>query len=72
VSATALIADQVETAQRGRAVGVSDSFAGGVSVIAAVVTGPLIEFYGLPAAGLTAVLMAVPPLAMLPFHRFDK
>ncbi len=64
VAATALIADHAETAQRGRAIGVADSLAGGVSVLTALVTGPLIEWIGLPAAGLTAVLVAAVPLVM--------
>jgi MFS family permease len=65
VAATALIADHSATAERGRAIGVNDSFAGGVSVLAALVTGPLIEWSGLPVAGLTAVLLAAVPLLML-------
>jgi len=65
ISATALIADQVQTAERGRAIGVNDSFAGGISVLLAIVTGPLIQGYGLPAAGLLAVLVALAPLVML-------
>ena len=64
VAATALIADQYESAERGRAIGVADSFAGGTAVLAAVVTGPLIDWSGLPAAGLTAVLVAAVPLVM--------
>lgn len=64
VAATALIADHSETAQRGRAIGVNDSVAGGVSVLTALVTGPLVEWSGLPSAGLTAVLFAMVPLAM--------
>jgi hypothetical protein len=64
VAATALIADQYESAERGRAIGVADSFAGGTAVLAAIVTGPLIDWSGLPAAGLTAVLVAAVPLAM--------
>ena len=64
VSATAYIADQVSTEERGRAIGVNDSFAGGITVGAAIVTGPLIEWYGLPAAGLTAVLLAVVPFVL--------
>jgi len=35
-----------------------------VSVFTAVVTGPLVEWAGLPAAGLTAVLFALVPLVM--------
>jgi MFS family permease len=64
VAATALIADHTETAERGRAIGINDSFAGGISVVVALVTGPLIEWNGLPAAGLAAVVIAVVPLAM--------
>ena len=64
VSATALIADRVETQERGRAIGVNDSFAGAMSVVMAFSTGPLIEAWGLPAAGLLAVTVAAPPLVM--------
>ena len=65
VASTALIADQVETQHRGRAIGVSESAAGGMSVLAAAVTGPLVECTSLPAAGVVAVLIAVVPLVML-------
>jgi MFS family permease len=69
VASTALIADYTETEQRGRAIGVNDSFAGAMALLAAVVTGPLIEYSGLPAAGLTAVLIALLPLLMLAANR---
>jgi MFS family permease len=65
VAATALIADQVGTMHRGRAIGVSETGAGAMTVLAAAVTGPLIECASLPAAGLAAALIAVVPLAML-------
>jgi MFS family permease len=65
VASTALIADRSETGERGRAIGVSDSFAGAASVVTALVTGPLVEGYGLPAAGMAAVAFAVVPLAMV-------
>lgn len=64
VAATALVADQVGAAQRGRAVGVNDSFAGAAAVLSAIVTGPLIQTWGLGAAGIAAVLFALPPLVM--------
>jgi len=64
VASTALIANQTETAQRGRAIGVNDSFAGGMTVVSALATGPLIEWAGLPAAGIAAVIIAMVPLAM--------
>jgi MFS family permease len=69
VAATAFIADQTETLHRGRAIGVNDSIAGGVTVLTALATGPLVQWSGLPAAGLTAVLMAVVPLLMLAADR---
>ena len=72
VAATALIADHVETAERGRAIGLSDSFAGGTSVFAALVTGPLIDWHGLSAAGLAAVLLALAPLVMLAASQFER
>jgi MFS family permease len=65
VASTALIADQVDTQHRGRAVGVSETGAGAMTLLAAVVTGPLIECASLPAAGLAAALVAIVPLAML-------
>ena len=65
VAATALLADHAETAVRGRTIGVSDSGAGAMTVLAAVVTGPLVEWSGLPAAGLAAAVVAAVPLAML-------
>jgi MFS family permease len=64
VAATALIANHTETAQRGRAIGVNDSFSGAMTVVAALMTGPLIEWQGLPAAGIAAVIIAMVPLAM--------
>jgi MFS family permease len=64
VAATALVADRYESTERGRAIGVADSFAGAVAVLAALVTGPLIDWSGLPAAGLAAVLISGVPLAM--------
>lgn len=64
VASTALLADMVETHERGRAIGVNDSAAAFVSVLAALATGPLIQIWGLGAAGGVAVLLAVPPLLM--------
>jgi hypothetical protein len=50
---------------RGRALGFNDTCAAGISVLVAFVTGPLIVWAGLSAAGLVAILLAVPPLVML-------
>ena len=65
VASTALIADLSETEHRGRAIGVSDSGAAVMTVIAAAVTGPLVECTSLPAAGAAAALVAVVPLLLL-------
>ena len=65
VASTALLADSVETQHRGRAIGVSESGGGAMTLLAAAVTGPLVECTNLPAAGIVAVLIAVVPLAML-------
>jgi MFS family permease len=72
VAATALIADHSDTAIRGRAIGVNDSFAGGMTVAMAVVTGPLVQWSGLPAAGMTAVAIAAIPLLMLAAGRLMR
>jgi MFS family permease len=65
VASTALLADSVETQHRGRAIGVSESGAGAMTLLAAAVTGPLVECTSLPAAGIVAVLIAIVPLFML-------
>jgi len=72
VAATALIADSVETQERGRAIGVADSSAGAVSVAVALATGPLIAWAGLAAAGWTAVLVAAIPLLMLAGSKISR
>ena len=64
VAATAFIADQVTTTERGRAIGLNDTFAGVSTVFSAIVTGPLIEWYGLPATGATAMLLAAVPFIL--------
>jgi MFS family permease len=72
VASTALIADQAETSQRGRAIGVNDSGAGAMTVVAAAATGPLVECTSLPAAGIAAALVAVVPLVMLALAQFGR
>lgn len=69
VAATAEIADEFETHERGRAIGVNETITGGINIVAAVVTGPLMALGGVPATGIAAVLFAVPPLVMLLFER---
>jgi MFS family permease len=72
VASTALIADHFDTAHRGRAIGVSETGGGAMTLLAAVITGPLIEYASLPAAGLAAALIAVVPLAMLVVDRVGR
>lgn len=69
VAATAMIADHAAAEERGRAIGFNDTFAGASSVFAALVTGPILQWAGLPATGLTAVLLAVIPFAMMALQR---
>jgi MFS family permease len=64
VAATAEIADTFESHQRGRAIGVNETIAGGSNVVAALITGPMMVAGGLPATGIGAVLFALPPLLM--------
>jgi MFS family permease len=68
VASTAMIADRSEPAERGRAIGVNDTAAGATTVVTALVTGPLVQWSGLPAAGLVAVLFTVVPLVMGAAH----
>jgi MFS family permease len=67
VASTALLADETSTAERGRAIGMNDSFGGSMTVLTAVITGPLIEFYGLPSTGLAAIILACAPFFLLAF-----
>lgn len=66
VAATALIADYAETEERGRSIGLNDSLAAVMTVLMAVVTGPLIQWYGLLGAGILAMIVALMPLPLLP------
>lgn len=43
-----------------------------MTVLAALVTGPLVECASLPAAGVTAVLIAVVPLAALAWTKMAE
>ena len=67
VASTAMLADETSTAERGRAIGLNDSFGGSMTVLTAVITGPLIEFYGLPSTGLAAIILACAPFFLLAF-----
>ena len=66
VAATAYIADHSETAARGRTIGINDTCAGAIAVVMAVLTGPLIAWSGLPAAGVMAMMASLLPALGLP------
>ena len=68
VAATAYIADHSETAERGRTVGLNDSAAGGIAVVMAVFTGPLIALWGLGAAGVMAIAISLLPALLVPAY----
>ncbi|MCC6887952.1 MAG: MFS transporter [Hyphomicrobiales bacterium] len=72
VASTALIADRSETAERGRAIGVNDSAAGAMTVIAGFVTGPLVQWGGLSAAGGVALAFASVPLVAAAIYRLRR
>ena len=66
VAATALIADTTEAAERGRAIGLNDSIASGVSICVAVATGLLLNELGLEATGMLVFALMLPALALSP------
>jgi MFS family permease len=66
VATTAYIADHSKTAERGRTIGVNDTCAGAIAVAMAVLTGPMIAWSGLPAAGAMAIGVSLLPVVLLP------
>lgn len=64
VAVTALVADTVPAAERGRAVGVVDSFAGAASIALPLLGGPVAELFGFPALAILGVALVVAPIAM--------
>lgn len=64
VAVTALIADTVPAAERGRAVGVVDSFGGAASIILPLAGGVLADAVGFPALALVATALVLPPLVL--------
>jgi MFS family permease len=64
VAVTALIADTVPAVERGRAVGVVDSFAGLASIVLPLAGGPLTEVGGFAPLGIVAVSLALVPAIM--------
>jgi MFS family permease len=67
VAVTALIADTVPAAERGRAIGVVDSFAGLASIVFPLAGGPVAEVGGFGPLAALAVMLVLGP-AMLAFR----
>ncbi len=65
VSATAIIADTTSANQRGRAVGVNDSFSAAFSITLPIIGGFIAESFGLMAVGLFGMALAVAPMPLL-------
>ena len=66
VAATAYIADHAQTTERGRAIGFNDTCAGGIAVVMAMLTGPVIAWSGLAGAGLMAMAVSILPAFLVP------
>jgi MFS family permease len=64
VAVTALIADTVPVAERGRAIGVVDSFAGLASIALPLAGGPLAEITGFMGLAVLSILMAIVPTVL--------
>lgn len=64
VAVTALIADTVPAVERGRAIGVVDSFAGLASVVLPLAGGPLVALAGFPALAVMGVALVLGPAVL--------
>ncbi len=64
VAVTALVADTVPAAERGRAVGIVDSFGGVASIVLPLAGGVLADAVGFPALALVATALVLPALAL--------
>lgn len=66
VASTAYIADHSRTTERGRTIGLSDTWAAGTSVVMAILTGPLIAWSGPPGTGVMAIAVSLLPVLLVP------
>lgn len=65
VASSALITEVVEPAERGRAIGVSDTFSQAATIVMPLSGGPLVELAGLPALAIVALAVLAVPIVML-------
>ena len=65
VASSALIADVVAPGDRGRAIGLSDTFSVAGSVLLPLAGGPLVEYAGLPSLALVGIALMTIPIVML-------
>jgi MFS family permease len=65
VASSALITEVVEPAERGRAIGVSDTFSQAATIVMPLAGGPLVELAGLPAIAIVAIAVLAVPVVML-------
>jgi MFS family permease len=65
VASSALITEVVGPAERGRAIGVSDTFSQAATIVLPLAAGPLVDLAGLPALAVVALAVLAPPVVML-------
>jgi MFS family permease len=65
VAATAVLADTSRPFERGRVIGLNDTFTAVAGVVLPLLAGPLVEHMGLPVLGLLGAALMVPPLLLL-------
>ncbi|MEK7217377.1 MAG: MFS transporter, partial [Chloroflexota bacterium] len=65
VASSALLADVTHPGERGRVLGVSDTFTGGANVVLALTAGPMMGAMGLEAVGAVGIGLMVVPVVML-------
>jgi MFS family permease len=65
VASSALITEVVEPAERGRAIGLSDTLSQISTIVLPLAAGPLVEWAGFPALAVVSILVLAPAVIML-------